>query len=153
MHQRDMQLLCDVDTRWSSTLLMIERALELELVCSFTSSVFIDQWKYLRQSQCFLVWRTSKISVDWFRVERAMFTIFNVYFRFPMHFSNAYLQKRYQCSVTPSPRLKQWLVNGRWRKNQILRQLQSSRKVSTNLMSIATVQTWFEWCLPSISYN
>lgn len=33
MHQKELQLLCDVDTRWSSTLLMIERALELEAFC------------------------------------------------------------------------------------------------------------------------
>jgi hypothetical protein len=33
MHQKELQLLRDVDTRWSSTLLMIERALELEAVC------------------------------------------------------------------------------------------------------------------------
>lgn len=31
---KDLQLIRDVDTRWSSTLLMISRALELQMVCS-----------------------------------------------------------------------------------------------------------------------
>ncbi len=31
-----LQLLKDVDTRWSSTFLMIDRLLELNLVCSFS---------------------------------------------------------------------------------------------------------------------
>lgn len=34
LEQKDLQLLRDVDTRWSSTLLMIERALVLRSVCS-----------------------------------------------------------------------------------------------------------------------
>ena len=33
MHQKELQLLHDVDTCWSSTLLMIECALELKVVC------------------------------------------------------------------------------------------------------------------------
>jgi len=33
MHQKELQLLRDIDTHWSSTLLMIEHALELEAVC------------------------------------------------------------------------------------------------------------------------
>ena len=32
LEQKDLQLLHDVDTRWSSTLLMVERALILRLV-------------------------------------------------------------------------------------------------------------------------
>ena len=32
LEQKDLQLLRDVDTRWSSTLLMVERALILRLV-------------------------------------------------------------------------------------------------------------------------
>ena len=38
LEQKDLQLLCDVDTRWSSTLLMVEHALIFRLVSILSHS-------------------------------------------------------------------------------------------------------------------
>ena len=92
--------------------------------------------KFLKTCKFEELWRFELTDSEWNALEicreilmvshhsTKMFTISNIYFRFCMHFSNTYLQKRPQLSVTPSPHLKQWLVNQQRRKNQILRQLQ-----------------------------
>lgn len=62
LKQKDLQLLRDVDTRWSSTLLMIDRAILLRAVCRIALHLFPElNLSFCRQLTNFFPTPTSEI--------------------------------------------------------------------------------------------